>query len=95
MISLGQAVPFFAPPESALNAARAALDTPEVNRYSTDPGLPSLRGVLAERLEETIGAGSKDPASVAISAEDLVITPPAGITRSHSLLPRWWIRATR
>ena len=58
VISLGQAVPFFPPPSSALNAARAAVDTPEVNRYATDPGLPSLRSILAERLSETIGAGS-------------------------------------
>ena len=33
VISLGQAVPFFGPPESALQAARAAIGTPEVNRY--------------------------------------------------------------
>jgi aminotransferase len=50
VISLGQAVPFFPPPASALNAARAAIGRPEVNRYVTDPGLPSLRGALAERL---------------------------------------------
>ncbi len=36
VISLGQAVPFFPPPESALAAARAALDRPEVHRYVTD-----------------------------------------------------------
>jgi aminotransferase len=49
-----------------LNAARAAVDTPEVNRYATDSGLPSLRSILADRLSETIGA--------TISADDVVIT---------------------
>ena len=55
MISLGQAVPFFGPPESALQAARAAIGTPEVNRYATDPGMPSLRRALASRLSSKIG----------------------------------------
>ena len=71
VISLGQAVPFFPPPASALNAARAAVDTPEVNRYATDPGLPSLRSILAERLSQTISAGSKDPAYI---PDELIIT---------------------
>ena len=66
VISLGQAVPFFAPPRSALDAARAAIDTPDVNRYATDPGLPSLRRVLAERLSHTIGA--------AFGSDDVLIT---------------------
>src|SRR5919106_1575746 len=66
VISLGQALPFFGPPESARNAARAALDRSDVHIYSTDPGRPSLREALAARLDETgrIGAG----------ADDLIIT---------------------
>ena len=71
VISLGQAVPVFPPPPSALNAARAAVDTPDVNRYATDPGLPSLRSILAERLSQTIGAGSRDSAYI---PEELIIT---------------------
>jgi aspartate/methionine/tyrosine aminotransferase len=43
VISLGQAVPFFPPPDSALAAARRALDGADVHRYVTDPGLPGLR----------------------------------------------------
>lgn len=66
VISLGQAVPFFGPPPSALAAARDALSRPEVNRYATDPGLPSLREALAERLSSTLGAS--------IARDDLVIT---------------------
>lgn len=58
VISLGQAVPFFPPPAAALKAAREALDQPEVNRYATDPGLPSLRTVLAERLGATMAQPS-------------------------------------
>lgn len=56
VISLGQALPFFSPPPSAMEAARAALERPEVHRYATDPGLLTLRQALAERLGETIGA---------------------------------------
>ena len=66
VISLGQAVPFFPPPDAALAAAREALGRPEVHRYVTDPGLPALRTILAERLTSTIGT--------AIARDDLVIT---------------------
>lgn len=66
VISLGQAVPFFPPPGPALQAARDALTLPEVNRYATDPGLPSLRTALAGRLAESIGT--------AVTSDDLVIT---------------------
>lgn len=66
VISLGQAVPFFGPPEAALDAARAAIGTPELNRYATDPGLPSLRRALAARLGVTLGT--------TVTADDLVMT---------------------
>lgn len=75
VISLGQALPFFGPPPSALAAARAALDTPDVNRYATDPGLPSLRAILAERLAESFGS--------TIAADDLIIT--AGANHAFTL----------
>ena len=75
VISLGQALPFFPPPPSALAAARAALDRPEVNRYSTDPGLLSLRQVLAERLGETIGTP--------LRSDELIIT--AGANHAFTL----------
>jgi len=74
VISLGQALPFFGPPASALAAARAALDSGDAHGYSTDPGLPSLRRVLAERL------GS---AGVDAAAEDLIIT--AGANHAFTL----------
>ena len=75
VISLGQAVPFFPPPASALTAARDALNTPDVHRYATDPGLPGLRAVLAERLTATIGSR--------IARDDLVIT--AGANHAFTL----------
>ena len=75
VISLGQALPFFAPPASALDAARAALEHPDVHRYSTDPGLLSLRTVLATRLAETLGAD--------VAARDLVIA--AGANHAFTL----------
>ena len=66
VISLGQAVPFFAPPEAALAAAREALGRPEVHRYVTDPGLPSLRAILAKRLTSAFGS--------AVAPDDLLIS---------------------
>ena len=62
VVSLGQAVPFYLPPESALKAAHAALERPDVHRYTTDPGRPSLRRALAERLlhDERIDCGPDD-----------------------------------
>ncbi len=74
VISLGQALPFFGPPPSALAAARAALDTREVNLYVTDPGMPALRAALAERL------GSY---GIAASADDVLIT--AGANHAFTL----------
>lgn len=76
VISLGQALPFFPPPPSALAAARAALDTPRVNAYATDPGLPSLRGVLAERLHEHLG--------IDCTRDDILIT--AGANHAFTLM---------
>jgi aspartate/methionine/tyrosine aminotransferase len=55
VISLGQALPFFPPPASAVKAAQAALGRHDVHGYTTDPGRPSLRGALAERLREYAG----------------------------------------
>ena len=65
VVSLGQALPFFGPPASALAAARAALDTREVNIYSTDPGMPALRSALADRLRSV---------GVTATADDLIVT---------------------
>ena len=76
VISLGQAVPFFPPPSSALTAAQQALSTPDINRYATDPGLPSLRAALAARLSAEIRA--------TIHGEDLVIT--AGANHAFTLI---------
>ena len=55
VISLGQALPFYAPPPSALRAAQAALQRSDVHGYTTDPGRPSLRRALAERLQQEFG----------------------------------------
>jgi aminotransferase len=65
VISLGQALPFYGPPPSALAAAREALETREVNIYSTDPGVPALRAALAEGLRDV---------GIASSADDIIIT---------------------
>ena len=67
VISLGQAVPYFPPPDTALQAARAAIGRPETNLYVTDPGLPSLRAALAGRLS-TIASGPVDSVDVLVTA---------------------------
>ena len=67
VISLGQAVPFFPPPPAALAGARAALTRPETHRYATDPGLPSLRRMLAERLGTSLDA-TLDPDEIVVTA---------------------------
>jgi aminotransferase len=72
---MGQALPFFGPPPDALDAGRAALDTPDVNFYSTDPGRASFRIILAERLRETLGTDA--------TLDDLVIT--AGANHAFTL----------
>lgn len=69
VISLGQALPFFPPPPSALQAAQAALSAPDVHLYSTDPGRPSLRTALAERLGSSLG--------VTCARDNLLITAGA------------------
>src|SRR5262245_16632030 len=69
VISLGQAWPYFPPPPSAIRAAQAALSSAHVHFYSTDPGRPSLRRALAERLHQETGADCE--------AGDLVITAGA------------------
>lgn len=74
VISLGQALPFYGPPPSALAAARAALATHEVNIYSTDPGMPALRSALADRLR---------PFGITASADDIMIT--AGANHAFTL----------
>ena len=75
VISLGQALPFFPPPSSAIRAARAALDDPAVHLYATDPGLPGLRAVLAERLAEETGQR--------VTADDIIIA--AGANHAFAL----------
>jgi aminotransferase len=79
VISLGQAVPSFPPPPVAIAAARRAVDDPDVHRYATDPGLPSLRAVLAARLSQSL-AGGQDQ----VSADELLIT--AGANHAFSLV---------
>ncbi len=69
VISLGQALPFYPPPASVLRAAHAAVDRPDVHGYTTDPGRPSLRRVLAERLREHVG--------IDCGPDDLLITAGA------------------
>lgn len=50
VITLGQALPGFAPPASAVTALRRALDDPSAHIYSSDAGTTELRRSLAASL---------------------------------------------
>ena len=75
VISLGQAVPFFPPPPSAIEAARTVCGTPEVHAYSTDGGRDSLRALLAQRLREYPG--------ISCGSDEIIIT--AGANHAFTL----------
>jgi aminotransferase len=51
IINLGQAVPGFGPPASAIDAARRALTEAATHRYSADAGLLTLREALCGTFE--------------------------------------------
>lgn len=101
VISLGQAVPSFGPPRVALDAVRAAIETPDVHRYATDPGLPSLRRALADRLavelscdcspdDVIVTAGANHAFALAlttlVSAGEEVVLPSPYFTNHHMMI---------
>jgi aspartate/methionine/tyrosine aminotransferase len=59
VISLGQALPSFRTPASAVAAAYDALKDDDVHVYSADAGRASLRAVLADRLASSHGIVSQ------------------------------------
>jgi aminotransferase len=67
VISLGQAVPGFGPPQAALDAARRALDAAQTHRYTADAGIVTLREVLCEKLTVHRGIDAQ-PDDVIITA---------------------------
>jgi aspartate/methionine/tyrosine aminotransferase len=50
VITLGQALPGFAPPAVAIDAFKKTLDDPSSHIYSSDAGIPELRNALAQWL---------------------------------------------
>jgi aminotransferase len=50
VITLGQALPGFAPPEVAVDALKKSLDDAASHIYSSDAGIPELRTALAKAL---------------------------------------------
>ena len=76
VISLGQALPGFGPPESAIRAAQQALGTKDAHVYSADAGIESLRAALCERLAAARGAGAPDTDAPhrAMSVDEVIIT---------------------
>src|SRR5262245_66985 len=66
VINLGQALPHFGPPESAIRAARDGLVHRDVHVYSADAGRVSLREALCTRLFESHGIDA--------TADEVIIT---------------------
>ena len=66
VISIGQALPGFGPPPSAIAAAKAAYDGPESHIYSGDAGLEGLRVALCQRLAAT--------ANTQADLDDVIVT---------------------
>ncbi len=66
IISLGQAVPGFPPPPSALRAAREALDVPATHVYTADAGTIALRTAVAAWLRD-LGGGTAGPENLLIT----------------------------
>lgn len=66
VVNLGQAVPGWGPPQSAVTAAAEALRDGETHLYSADAGLPELREALAAKLKATHGSD--------VSADEIIIT---------------------
>jgi aspartate/methionine/tyrosine aminotransferase len=60
VINLGQAIPGFPPPPSAIDALRQSIDQADSHVYSADAGLSELRSALADSLKMATGA-SVDP----------------------------------
>jgi aspartate/methionine/tyrosine aminotransferase len=77
VISLGQAVPGFPPPPSAVRAAARAMEAGRVHAYTADAGIRELRDATAAWLRSVAG-GNVDP------ADGLIIT--AGANQAFALL---------
>lgn len=67
-VSLGQGVPFFPPPDTAVQAASEALTKEEGYRYSPDAGLLSLRQAVAEKVERENGFMPEPKNNIIITA---------------------------
>jgi aspartate/methionine/tyrosine aminotransferase len=68
VISLGQALPGFAPPAVALDAARKALDNPETHIYAPDAGDPELQKLIAAWIARHDGIRVDPDAQLIVTA---------------------------
>jgi aspartate/methionine/tyrosine aminotransferase len=77
IISLGQAVPGFPPPPTAIGAAARAIESGAVNGYTADAGIRELRDATARWLASVAGGGA-DP------SDGLIVT--AGANQAFALI---------
>jgi DNA-binding transcriptional MocR family regulator len=52
VLSLGQGIVYWQPPEEALEKVRGLIDEPATSNYGADEGLPELRAALLEKLKQ-------------------------------------------
>ncbi|MGC9308412.1 MAG: aminotransferase class I/II-fold pyridoxal phosphate-dependent enzyme [Thermoplasmatota archaeon] len=82
VINLGQGIPFFEPPEQAIDAAAAALKQPDGYQYSHDAGHPDLRQAVAEKLHQDndIRAAGQDNVIITTGANQAFVNALLAIT---------------
>lgn len=68
VISLGQGIPAFDPPATALEATRNALAEPSTHKYSLDAGLPDARRAIAEKIAHDRGVRLDPDREIIITA---------------------------
>ncbi len=68
LVNLGQAVPYFSPPENAIERLKRDLADGGVHRYTLDPGLPSLRQATCGFLRSRFGINVDPEREILITA---------------------------
>ncbi len=68
VISLGQAIPGFAPPSVSLEAAHEAIHQADTHIYSADAGIPQLRRALSMKLGQDFGVVADPEREMIITA---------------------------
>ena len=82
IVNLGQGIPFFGPPEQAMDAAAAALRQPDGYQYSHDAGHQELRQAFSEKLrrDNDIRAAKQDNIIITTGANQAFVNALLAVT---------------